>query len=72
MSTRTVEGLRESVRGEVIAPNDEGYEDARRVFNAMIDRRPAFVVRCADTSDVVAAVGFAVRTSSMWRYGEET
>ena len=59
MSMSTAEGLRQSVRGDVIAPNDEGYEDARRVFNAMIDRRPAFVVRCAGTADVVAAVAFA-------------
>lgn len=59
MSATTIEGLRESVRGDVIGPNDEGYEDARRVFNAMIDRRPAFVVRCTGTSDVVAAVTFA-------------
>jgi FAD/FMN-containing dehydrogenase len=59
MSMSTAEGLRHSVRGDVIAPNDEGYEDARRVFNAMIDRRPAFVVRCAGTADVVAAVAFA-------------
>ena len=59
MSSKTIEGLRQSVRGEVIAPDDEGYEDACRVFNAMIDRRPAFVVRCAGTADVVAAVAFA-------------
>lgn len=59
MSKNTAESLRESVRGEVIAPDEEGYQDARRVFNAMIDRRPAFVVRCADTADVVAAVAFA-------------
>jgi hypothetical protein len=38
MSAKTIEALRQSVRGEVIAPDDEGYEDARRVFNAMIDR----------------------------------
>jgi FAD/FMN-containing dehydrogenase len=59
MTTSTIEGLRESVRGEVIAPGDESYEDARGVFNAMIDRRPAFVVRCSNTEDVIAAVNFA-------------
>jgi FAD/FMN-containing dehydrogenase len=59
MSTQTLEGLRTTVRGEVITPRDDGYEDARKVFNAMIDRRPAFVVRCAGTEDVSAAVDFA-------------
>ena len=59
MGTSIVEGLRASVRGEVIGPNDEGYDDARRVFNAMIDRRPALVVRCEGTADVVAAVNLA-------------
>jgi FAD/FMN-containing dehydrogenase len=59
MTTTTVEGLRGAVRGDVITPSDEEYEQARLVFNAMIDRRPAFVVRCAGTEDVVAAVNFA-------------
>ncbi len=51
--------LREQVRGEVIAPGDEGYEDARTVYNAMIDRRPAVVVRCANAGDVISAVNFS-------------
>jgi FAD/FMN-containing dehydrogenase len=59
MSTQTSEALREHVRGEVITPSDDAYEDARKVFNAMIDRRPALVVRCAGTDDVIAAVNFA-------------
>ena len=59
MSIQTVEGLRTSVRGDVITPSDGGYDEARKVFNAMIDRRPAFVVRCTGTEDVIAAVNFA-------------
>ena len=59
MSAQTIEQLRERVRGEVITPADEGYEDARKVYNEMIDRRPAAVVRCTQTSDVAAAVAFA-------------
>jgi FAD/FMN-containing dehydrogenase len=54
-----IEQLREQVRGEVITPDDERYEQARQVYNAMIDRRPAVVVRCANTGDVTAAVNFA-------------
>ena len=59
MAKPTIEQLRERVRGEVISPHDEGYEQARRVFNAMIDRRPRVVVRCANAGDVMAAVNFA-------------
>ena len=55
----TIDGLSESVRGEVITPDDAGYEEARKVYNAMIDRRPNAVVRCTSTDDVVAAVNYA-------------
>ena len=55
----TIEELRQSLQGTVVAPTDEGYDLARAVWNGMIDRRPALVVRCADTGDVVAAIQFA-------------
>ncbi|HYS72301.1 MAG TPA: FAD-binding protein, partial [Thermoplasmata archaeon] len=48
--------LQSQVRGDVIAPEDARYDDARRVYNAMIDKRPALVVRCAGVADVIAAV----------------
>src|SRR3989454_827010 len=48
--------LKGSARGEVILPDDGRYEDARKVYNAMIDKRPAVVVRCTGVADVIAAV----------------
>jgi FAD/FMN-containing dehydrogenase len=47
------------VRGDVIAPDDGAYEEARKVYNAMIDKRPAVVVRPVNARDVIAAVNFA-------------
>lgn len=51
--------LREDLAGEVFAPDDEGYDEARAVYNSMIDRRPAVIARCVDEADVVRAVRFA-------------
>ncbi|MEU6139359.1 FAD-binding oxidoreductase [Streptomyces sp. NPDC047081] len=45
--------------GELISPEDSGYEEARAVYNAMIDRRPALVARCADADAVARVIGFA-------------
>lgn len=55
----STEQLRASVRGEVIGPQDPGYDEARTVYNAMIDRRPDVVVRPVGVDDVVAAVNHA-------------
>ncbi|GAA5009134.1 FAD-binding oxidoreductase [Kitasatospora paranensis] len=59
MGTQTIEELAGRIRGTVVRPGDEDYDEARRVYNAMIDRKPAVVVRCANAGDVIAAVGFA-------------
>ena len=53
--------LGERLTGAVIAPGHPGYESARRVWNGMIDRRPALIARCADARDVAAAVRFAAQ-----------
>ncbi len=54
-----IEGLRAGLRGELIQPSDENYHEARKVYNAMIDRRPALIARCADVADVIVSVNFA-------------
>jgi FAD/FMN-containing dehydrogenase len=54
-----LEGLQERIRGAVIVPDDDAYDEARAVYNAMIDRRPAVIVRCVDAGDVMACVDFA-------------
>ncbi|MER7515083.1 FAD-binding oxidoreductase [Streptomyces sp. NPDC126499] len=64
MNGTAVETLRASLRGEVIGPDDAGYDEAREIYNAMIDRRPAVIARCADTSDVRAAVRHARDTGT--------
>jgi len=54
-----VESLRTRLRGEMIQPSDESYDEARRVWNGSIDKYPALIVRCAGVADVIAAVTFA-------------
>ncbi|MFL5969212.1 MAG: FAD-binding oxidoreductase [Gaiellaceae bacterium] len=56
-----VPDLRGQISGSVLEPADAGYDAARTVHNGLIDRRPALIVRCRTTNDVVAAVAFARR-----------
>jgi hypothetical protein len=58
------EQLRSSVRGTVVQPGDDAYESARKVYNAMIDKRPAIIVRCVDVADVIAAIDYG-RTNQL-------
>ena len=58
MPTQSVDQLKSCFRGDVIQPTDANYESARRVYNAMIDKRPRLIARCVDVADVMAAVNF--------------
>src|SRR6202140_3518841 len=51
--------LRESLRGTVIERGEANYDEARAVYNGMIDKHPALIARCVDVADVMAAVNFA-------------
>jgi FAD/FMN-containing dehydrogenase len=55
----TAGSLADTLDGHVLLPGDDGYDKCRAVWNAMVDRRPKVIVRCASTSDVVAAVRYA-------------
>src|ERR1700740_2458493 len=51
--------LRTAFRGKLIVPGDPEFDEARRIWNGMIDRRPALIAQCSGTADVIAAVNFA-------------
>jgi FAD/FMN-containing dehydrogenase len=55
----SIENLKRNLKGKVILPVDPGYDEVRKIWNAMIDRRPALIVQCAEAADVPHAVSFA-------------
>ena len=59
LDQEAVEAFGASLRGPLLRPGDAGYDEARKVFNLMIDRRPALIAQCAGSADVIAAVNFA-------------
>jgi FAD/FMN-containing dehydrogenase len=54
-----IAALKRDLNGKVVLPHDAAYESARKIWNGMVDKRPAVIVRCLHTSDVVRAVQFA-------------
>jgi FAD/FMN-containing dehydrogenase len=59
ITEESLQGLKSGLRGKVLQPGDEGYDPARQIWNSMIDRKPALIVRCQGAADVIAAVKFA-------------
>jgi FAD/FMN-containing dehydrogenase len=59
LNAETIEKLRQSIRGKVLTQDSDQYNEARTIWNAMIDKRPALIVRCAGAADVMHAVRFS-------------
>jgi hypothetical protein len=59
LTATAIEAFKANLRGELLCPVDAGYETARKIWNGMIDRRPALIARCAGAADVIQCVQFA-------------
>jgi FAD/FMN-containing dehydrogenase len=59
LNASVVEELRQTMRGDLLLQGDDGYEGARRIWNGMVNRRPALIARCAGAADVISSVAFA-------------
>src|SRR3989442_4508041 len=60
-----IEKFKASLRGELLRPGDSGYDDARKIWNGMIDKRPALIARCTGVADVIHCVNFAHANSML-------
>ena len=59
ISKETTENLKSKIKGKIVLPSDSNYDEVRQIWNAMIERRPALIVRCAEADDVPQAIAFA-------------
>ncbi len=59
MTNELINAFRNSLHGKLVLPTDAEYDEVRKVYNGMIDKRPAMIVQCADVPDVIACVNFA-------------
>ena len=53
-----IEEFASQIRGEITTPQDSNYDNARKVYNGMINKRPGMLVKCLDVADVINAVNF--------------
>ena len=60
----TIANFKTSLRGHATEPKDRGYDEARALYNGMIDKRPRMIARCADVADVINAVSFGRQRSA--------
>jgi FAD/FMN-containing dehydrogenase len=58
-SNEKIETLKNNVKGQIVLPDDPNYDEVREIWNAMIDRRPAVIVQCAEADDVLHAISYA-------------
>lgn len=66
MSSLQLSELRDKIKGGVILPGDSGYEEARKVWNGMIDKHPAAIARCIEDEDVInQSISFETRAWSL-------
>ncbi len=65
MNEATLREFKANLRGELIEPSDKGYDAIRKVYNAMIDKRPRLIARCVDAGDVITAVNFAAKNQML-------
>ena len=59
LSENSIKELKTNLRGGLIEPGDQAYDEARKVYNGMIHKRPRLIARCADAADVIESVNFA-------------
>ncbi len=57
-SKEAIQQFGESLRGELISARDADYDEARKVYNGMIDKKPAMIAKCFDVADVISSVNF--------------
>ncbi len=63
LKRRDIEDFRAGLRGPLLLPGEAGYDEARVVWNAAFDRRPALIARCAGAADIARALQFGARTN---------